>query len=163
MRSWFFFNLNLAEFSVVTCQGSVFLQTLAKQHYAVKEEGRRCSMCRSRDAPAALGGAWWSRDPPAACAGPHTRVGDAQRRLWPCRKPTVEQTVPHSTCGPKERGALSGAGLLTGPLTTQVTHTGAACYWRTAPDGKGSTLEQFMNCSLWEGLTLEKLMEDCLL
>ena len=50
------------------------------------------------------------------------------------------------TCGPVERGAHAEAGLLAGLVTP-----------------RGTTLEQFVkNCSLQEGLTLEKLVEDCL-
>jgi len=40
--------------------------------------------------------------------------------------PTLEQ-APARTCGPLERGAHAGAGLLAGLVTPWVTHTGAAC------------------------------------
>ena len=89
---------------------------------------RRCSRHRSRGSPAARvedcgeagcppaahGGPWWSRYPHAAQGGPHTPAhGCARRRLWPCGEPALEQG-PGRTCGPVERRAHTGAGLLAG-------------------------------------------------
>ena len=57
------------------------------------------------------------------------------------------EQAPARTCGPVERGAHAGAGLLAGLVTS----------W------EGPTLEQFMkSCSPWEGLMLEKFVENCL-
>jgi len=39
---------------------------------------------------------------------------------------TLEQ-APARTCGPMERGAHAGAGLLAGLVTPWGTHAGAAC------------------------------------
>ena len=79
-----------------------------------------------------------------------------------CGKPTLEQ-APGRTCGPVEREAHAGAGLLAGLVTLWKGPT----LEQSAPEGlhpwKGPMLEQFMkNCSLWEGLMLEKFLEDCL-
>jgi len=46
------------------------------------------------------------------------------------------EQAPARTCGPEERGAHAGAGLLAGPVTPWGTHAGAACSGRTAPCGK---------------------------
>jgi len=60
----------------------------------------------------------------------------------------VLEWAPGGTCGPVERGAHAGAGLLAGLLTP----------W------KEPILEQLVkSCSPWEGLTLEKFVENCLL
>lgn len=59
-----------------------------------------------------------------------------------CGKPTVEQ-APSRICDPVERGAHTGTGVLAGLVVTA---------------------EQFVkSCSPWEGLTLEMIMENCLL
>jgi len=50
----------------------------------------------------------------------------AQRRLSPHGEPTLEQ-APGNTCGPVERGAHAGAGLLAGLVTPWGTHAGTAC------------------------------------
>jgi len=44
----------------------------------------------------------------------------------PMGDPALEQT-PGRTCGPMERGAHTGAGLLAGLVTPWGTHAGAAC------------------------------------
>jgi len=44
----------------------------------------------------------------------------------PVGSPTLEQ-APARTCGPMERGAHTGAGLLAGLVTPWGTHAGAAC------------------------------------
>jgi len=59
----------------------------------------------------------------------------------------VLEQAPARTCGPMERGAQARAGLLAGLVTP----------W-------GPTLEQFVkSCSLWEGLPLEKFVQNSLL
>ena len=60
--------------------------------------------------PEAHGGPWWSRYPPVAC-----------------EKDSKLEQSPARTCGPVERGARAGAGLLAGLVTPWGTHTGAAC------------------------------------
>jgi len=115
-----------------------------------RRRGRRCSRHRSRDSPAACGedhgeascppaadgGPWWSRYPPAAREGSHAGAGGcAWRRLRPRGEPVLEQ-APSRTCGPMERGAYAGAGLLAGPVTPWGTYTGAVCPWRAAAHGK---------------------------
>jgi len=52
--------------------------------------------------------------------------GNAQRRLWPCGEPVLEQ-APGRTYGPMGRGAHTGAGLLAGLVTLWGTHPGAVC------------------------------------
>ncbi|KAJ7409010.1 hypothetical protein WISP_117015 [Willisornis vidua] len=64
-----------------------------------------------------------SRDPPTDPERPHVRAGGYPNEA--SGKPVQEQT-PGRTCGPMERGAPPGAGLLAGPLTFQGTHSGAA-------------------------------------
>ena len=82
------------------------------------------------------------QNPPAARGGPHAGADGCPKETVTPGKPTLEQ-APGRTCGPMERGAHAGAGLLAGLVTL----------WEP-------TLEQFVkNCSLWEGLTLEKFME----
>ena len=44
----------------------------------------------------------------------------------PVGGPVLEQ-APARTCGPMERGAHAGAGLLAGLVTPWGTHAGAAC------------------------------------
>jgi len=115
-----------------------------------RRRGRRHSRHQRRDSPAAHGedhgeagcppaahgGPQWSRYPPAACGrDPTPEQVDAWRRLWPRGEPVMEQT-PARTCGPMERGAHVGAGLLVGLVNQQGTHAGAACSWTTAPHGK---------------------------
>ncbi|GAB0184744.1 hypothetical protein GRJ2_000939700 [Grus japonensis] len=88
---------------------------------------------------------------------------DAQRRLWPHGKPTLEQ-APDRTCGLVERGAHAGAGLLAGLVTSWGTPRWSSLLLKIRTLWNGPTLEQFMkNCNPWEGLTLEKLVEDCLM
>ncbi|KAF4793904.1 hypothetical protein TURU_106997 [Turdus rufiventris] len=96
-----------------------------------------------------------NRDPPAAHGGPHTGAG-----------------CPKGGCDSME--SLSCSRLLAGsvaPWKEELcysrfagwTHTAASSSGRTAPCGKGPTLEQFIeNCSLREGLKLEKAVENCL-
>ena len=58
---------------------------------------------------------------------PMLEEGDVpQRRLWPRGKPALEQAAG-KTCGPMERGAHAGAGLLAGLVTPWGTHAGAVC------------------------------------
>lgn len=90
-----------------------------------------------RCAPAAHGGSRSSSDLPGAGA-PHTGVW-AQRRLWSCGKPTLYQ-APDRSCGAVER---------------------SPCWSRSAGrtcDPVGSSTQS----SLWDGLPLEELMENCL-
>ena len=49
---------------------------------------------------------------------------DARRRLWPHGAPTLE-LAPGRSCGPVERGAHTGAGLLAGLVTPWGTHARA--------------------------------------
>ena len=62
---------------------------------------------------------------------------DAERRLWTWGKFMLEQ-APARTCGPVERAAHTGAGFLAGLVSSQGTHTGAVCSWRTPPCGKNT-------------------------
>jgi len=52
--------------------------------------------------------------------------GGADIHLQPMEDPMLEQ-APDSTCGPFERGAHAGAGLMAGLVTLWGTHAGAAC------------------------------------
>jgi len=109
----------------------------------VSEEGvgRSCSRCRSRDSslavrdedhveadcfPAAHGGPWWSRYPPAACGRPHTRTGGCLKEAVTPWGAALEQ-APARTCRPVERRSHPEAGLLVGLVTPWGTHAGAAC------------------------------------
>ncbi|KAM9280020.1 transcription initiation factor IIB isoform 2-T3 [Cariama cristata] len=68
---------------------------------------------------------------------PTPEQGDAPRRLGPCGKPALEQAAGRS-CGPTERGAQAGAGLLAGLVTPWGTQAGAICAGRAAPRGRDS-------------------------
>ena len=62
-----------------------------------------------------------------------------------------------------ERGAHTGAGLLAGIVTPAGDPHWSSLFLKDCTPWMGPTLEQFMkNYSWWEGLMLEKLMEDCL-
>ncbi|PKU47424.1 hypothetical protein llap_2247 [Limosa lapponica baueri] len=79
-----------------------------------------------------------------------------------CEKPMLEQDLGR-ICGPVEREARAGAGLLAGLVPWWGNHAGAVCSWKDCTPWKGPMLQQFVkNCSPWKGLTLEKFMEDCL-
>lgn len=81
------------------------------------QPGVQTVVCSS--APSAQGGPWWSRDPPAACGGPHTGAGGCLKEagtpweagscqdlwtggeekvcwqdLWSCEEHKLEQSVP---------------------------------------------------------------------
>jgi len=129
---------------------------------------RRCSRHQSRDSPAARdedhgeagcppaahGDPWWSRYPPAAQGGPTQE--DAWSRLWPLGELALEQASGRS-CGPMERGAHPGAGLLAGLVTLWGAHAGAACSWRTAPHGKDPRWSSsWRTVSCGRDLTLEQ-------
>lgn len=73
-----------------------------------------------------------------ACTG-----AGSQKKLW-----THWESKKHT-----------GAGLLAGTVT-QPQDTGAVCSSRTVSCGEDPRWSN--SCSLWEVLTLEKLMEDCL-
>jgi len=76
----------------------------------------------------------------------------------------VLEQAPARTCGPVERGAHAGAGLLAGLVTPWGTHAWRSLFLKDCTLWEGATLGQFMeNCSPWEGLTLEKFVENCLL
>ena len=123
-------------------------QQLCRHQGQWRRRGRRCSRCQSRDSPAARGedhgeagcppapmDICQSRYLPAARGGPHTWAhGRTWGRPWPRGKPALEQ-APGRTCGPAERRAHAGAGLLAGLVTPWGTHAGAVCSWRTAPRG----------------------------
>ncbi|GAB0208359.1 AN1-type zinc finger protein 5-like [Grus japonensis] len=107
--------------------------------------------------------------------------GGADIHLQPVEDPTLEQVdapkggcdphgklaleqAPGRTCGPMERGAHAGAGLLAGLVTPWGTQHWSSLFLKDCTLWKGPTLEQFLKtCSPWEGLMLEKFMEDCLL
>ena len=77
-------------------------------------------------------------------------------------KPMPEQ-VPGTTCGSVERGAHAGAGLLAGLVTLWGTPCWSSLVLKVCTLWKGPMLQRFMkNCSPGKGLTLEKLVEDCL-
>ena len=70
------------------------------------------------------------------------------------------EQAPARTCGPVERGVHTGAGLQAG-LVTSWGHT----LEQPVPEGlhqwEGPMLGQFMqSCSPWEGLALEKFVEN---
>ncbi|GAB0204055.1 AN1-type zinc finger protein 5-like [Grus japonensis] len=87
--------------------------------------------------------------------------GGADIHLQPMEDPTLEQVeTPEGGCDPV--GSPCWSKFLAGPVDP----------WREEPileqvcwqNRGGPTLEQFVkNCSPWEGLTLEKFVEDCLL
>ena len=103
--------------------------------------------------------------------------GGADIHLQPMEDPTPEQ-VDASKGGCDPMGSLCWSRLLAGPVNpwrqepTLKRFAGRTCdpagdpRWsslllKDCTPCKGPMLEQFMkNCSLWEGLTLEKLMED---
>ena len=96
--------------------------------------------------PAAHGGPWWSRSPPAACAGLHTRADEYLKEvvtpwrahagagllqdLWPHRVPTLEQPVPE------------------GLHPVEGTHAGVVCE-DLQPMGRSHFGE--VHRELWEG------------
>ncbi|PKU39849.1 rna-directed dna polymerase from mobile element jockey-like [Limosa lapponica baueri] len=83
---------------------------------------------------------------------------DDQRRLRPHGKPMLEQASGR-TCGPLERGAHAGVGL----LAVLVTPWRSSLFLKDCTQWKGPMLEQFMkNCNPWEGPILEKFVKDCL-
>jgi len=74
----------------------------------------------------------------------------------------VLEQAPARTCGPMETGAHVRAGLLAG-LVTPWGHT----LEQPVPEGlhpMGRTMlgQSVKSCSPWEGLTLEKVVENCL-
>jgi len=61
----------------------------------------------------------------------------------------VLEQAPGRTCGPVQRGAHAGAGLVAGLVTPWGTHAGAV-HEELQPMG-GTTLENFVeDCLLWE-------------
>ena len=112
-----------------------------------RRRGRRCSRHWSRGSPAACGedygeagcppaahgGPWCSRYPPAACRIPHTRAGG-------CLKEGVTPWWAHTTAGFWKdlwtHGAHTAAGLLAGLVIPWGTHAGAVCSWKTARHGR---------------------------
>ena len=109
--------------------------------------------------PAAHGGPWWSRSPPAAREGPHTGAGG-------CLKEAVTPWEAHAGAGSWQdlwpRGERSPhwsrfSGRTCDPVGDPCWNS--LCLKDCMP-WKGPMLEQFVkNCSLWEGPTLEKFME----
>jgi len=106
--------------------------------------------------------------------------GGADLHLQPIEDPTPEQVdVPKGCCDPAD--SLCWSRVLAGPVAPRRERSphwsrfaGRACdpvgdpHWsspflKDCTPCKGTTLGQFgKNCGLWEGLTLEKLVEDCL-
>ena len=81
-------------------------------------------------APAAHGGLWWSRYPPAAHGRPHTKAGGCLRRLWPV-------------------GSLCWGRVLAGPVAPRREEPRLEQFaGRTCDPAMGPTLEQ----SVPEGL-----------
>lgn len=96
-----------------------------------------------------------SGDPPAASGEPH--AGPDGR---PKKKPVLEQ-APGRSCGSMERGACAGASLLAGLVTPQGPTVN-----QPDPEGLHSMEKTHAGADhkeLRQGLTLEKLVEDCLL
>ena len=115
-----------------------------------RRRGRRCSRRRSRDFPAAHGAAhgecrlyscspWRSKVEHISPCSPGRTPCWSRWRRWgscdPVGSPTLEQ-APARTCGPVDRGAHAGAGLLAWLVTPWGNHTVAACSWRAALHGK---------------------------
>jgi len=89
---------------------------------------------------------------------PTPEQADAQRRLWLCGKPVLEQAP-----GRRERSPCwrRFAGRTCDPLGDPRW---SGPFLKDCSPQDGPTLEHFgVNFSLWEGPTLEKFMEDCLL
>lgn len=90
-----------------------------------------------------------SRDPLIVHGEPHVRVsGNLEEGCDPAGS-------PGRTHGPMESETYAGADLLAGLVTLQGTHAGAVCSWKPLE-------RDLKNCSLWEGLTLEKFAGNCL-
>ena len=75
--------------------------------------------------PAVLRGPQLSRSPPAACRRPHARAVVCLKEAVTLWGPLGQ--APGRTCGHVGRGAHAGADLLSGLVTLQGTHAGAAC------------------------------------
>ncbi|GAB0193758.1 EH domain-containing protein 4 [Grus japonensis] len=67
---------------------------------------------------------------------------DAQRRLWPYGKPTLEQALGR-TRGPVVRGAHARAGLLAGLVTPWGDPCWSSLFLKVCTPWESPTLEQF--------------------